>query len=93
MKDKIGSYITQLLDHFVHSFNGSKKGASAKKLTAFVIVNCVIVLHYKVYQLSDALFNSILLPLLAADFSFIALLFGIGTYEKKIDKSPTNDEL
>ena len=71
--------IQRIADDFLHSFNGSKKGASAKKYTAFVIVCCIIGLHVQYVMHFDIHF---MIEVLVADMGFVATLFGIGTYEK-----------
>lgn len=75
--------IQRITDDFLQSFNGSKKGGSAKKYTAFVIVGCIVGLHIEYWLNFDIHY---LIEVMLADMAFVAALFGIGTYEKT--KSP-----
>lgn len=79
-----------IIDTVAHSFNGGKKGASAKKLTSFVIVICIVVLHIEYLRFFDIHY---LLEVLAADMAFVLTLFGIGTVEKVRNVAPKNDEI
>lgn len=86
----IYKYVQMFIDNIVHSFNGSKKGSSAKKLSAFAIMNCIIALHVFYFMNFDM---NYFIEILITDFAFVSALFGIGTYEKKIEKTPENKEI
>lgn len=68
---KILIYIFSALD--THS-----KGASGRKLSAFIIILCVIATHIKWITLGD--FNNLEM-VLTIDFAFIAGALGMTTYE------------
>jgi len=61
------------------SFKNDKDGYSAKKMTGFAIVICVIATHVKWLSIGDL---SQMEMVLTIDFAFIATLFGINTYDK-----------
>tara|TARA_R110000868_G_scaffold148058_1_gene369730 strand:+ start:477 stop:719 length:243 start_codon:yes stop_codon:yes gene_type:complete len=69
------------------SFDMSESGYSSRKLTAFIIIVCVISIHIKWIALGD--FKQIEL-VLTIDYSFIASLFGMTTYQ--YIKSKKDDE-
>jgi len=72
MKDLI-TIITKIID----SFDLTKKGWSARKLTAFAITLCVIAIHIKWIAMGDF---SQLETVFLIDYGFIAALFGMTTY-------------
>ena len=69
--------ISEIFDNIKKSFSINPEGYSARKLTAFVIVVCVIVAHIKWISLGDL---SQLEMVLTIDYGFIAALFGMTTY-------------
>jgi hypothetical protein len=80
MKDFVNKLIATLDTH--------SKGFSARKLTAFVIVTCVITAHIKWLSLGEL---TQLGEVLIIDYSFIAALFGMTTYQNlKNGSSNTN---
>lgn len=79
------SLLTRITDDFLHSFNGSAKGASAKKYTAFVIVCCIVGLHIEYWLNFDIHY---LIEIIITDMTFVATLFGIGTFEKTKSVAP-----
>jgi len=82
--------IKRITDDFLHSFNGTKRGASAKKYTAFVIVVCIVGVHVQYSLHFDVHY---MLEVLIADMGFVTALFGIGTYEKaKTPQEGQSDE-
>lgn len=73
------------------------EGYSARKLSAFVIILCVIATHIKWISLGDF---ADLDMVLAIDYSFIGVCLGMTTYEtitkikskKNADNTPTNTD-
>jgi hypothetical protein len=71
MKDFINKLISSLDVHTKDSF-------SARKLTAFAVMLCVIAAHVKWLSLGDfAMLGEILL----IDYAFVAALLGMTTYQ------------
>ncbi len=68
----------QILNKLVSSFDMHTKGFSARKLTAFAIVACVVAAHIKWLKIGDL---TQLGEILIIDYSFIAALLGMTTYE------------
>lgn len=66
-----------IIDNILKSFNGQNEGFSSRKLTAFVIIVCVVVAHIKWIMLGD--FKQLEM-VLTIDYGFIATLFGMTTY-------------
>ncbi len=69
----------ELINNVLNSFNNENNGFSAKKLSAFSIILCVIAAHIKWLSLGDF---SQLIPVITADYFFIATMFGINEYGK-----------
>ena len=67
----------ELINKLIASFDVSNKGYSARKLTAFVIISCVVAAHVKWIALDD--FTQ-LGEVFIIDYTFIAALFGMTTY-------------
>jgi hypothetical protein len=67
----------KILENVFKSFNGADEGYSSRKLTAFVIIVCVVATHIKWLTLGNL---SQLEMVLTIDYSFIATLFGMTTY-------------
>ena len=64
------------------SFDTYSKGASARKLTAFSITACVILIHIMWIRYAYRHEDFQLLPeILIIDYSFIAALLGMTTYQ------------
>ena len=82
MKDFINK-LTSSLD--IHS-----KGYSARKLTAFIIIICVIAAHIKWLSLGDL---TQLGEVFVIDYSFIAALFGMTTYQNLKNGSSNSDKV
>ena len=72
-----GNAIEWLLSSFDTVTRG---GASARKITAFTIVACVVVGHFLFYR--SAHFGMSFIELLLVDYAFIAALFGMTTFER-----------
>lgn len=75
----------ELFNNILNSFNNKlDTGYSAKKMTAFSIVVCVLAAHIKWITLGD--FKQLEM-VLTIDYTFVATLFGINEYGKKINKN------
>jgi len=67
----------KIIDNILKSFNGAAEGYSSRKLTAFVIILCVIAIHIKWLTLGNLTQMEMVLTI---DYGFIAALFGMTTY-------------
>ena len=67
----------EIIDNILKSFNTKREGYSSRKLTAFVIVLLVIIIHIKWLMLGNL---TQLEMVLSIDYAFIAALFGMTTY-------------
>ncbi len=79
----------QVIQKLIDSFDTTTKGFSSRKLTAFIIVSCVIAAHVKWLSLGDL---TQLGEIFIIDYSFIAALFGMTTYQNlksKDSNTPT----
>jgi hypothetical protein len=79
----------QIIQKLIDSFDTTTKGFSSRKLTAFIIVSCVIAAHVKWLSLGDL---TQLGEIFIIDYSFIAALFGMTTYQNlksKDSNTPT----
>lgn len=73
------------------SFDTSTKGYSSRKLSAFIIMICVVAAHVKWMAMGN--FTQLEM-VLTIDYTFIAALLGMTTYEsikKKSNESPTDN--
>jgi hypothetical protein len=61
----------------IDSFKMGDKGFSSRKLTAFIIVACIVAAHVKWIAMGDF---SQLETVFLIDYGFIAALFGMTTY-------------
>lgn len=77
----------QFIQNLISSLDTHSKGFSGRKLSAFVIVACVVSAHVKWMALGD--FTQ-LISVLTVDYGFVALLLGLTTYESI--KKPVKDE-
>jgi hypothetical protein len=68
----------QILQKLIDSFDTTTKGFSSRKLTAFIIVSCVIAAHIKWLSIGDL---TQLGEVFIIDYTFIAALFGMTTYQ------------
>jgi hypothetical protein len=68
----------QIIQKLIDSFDTTNKGFSSRKLTAFIIVSCVIAAHVKWLSLGDL---TQLGEIFIIDYTFIAALFGMTTYQ------------
>ncbi len=82
----------KILKDLVDSFRMSETGFSSRKLTAFVIIVLVIIIHAKWLMLGNL---SQLEMVLTIDYAFISALFGMTTFQslktfgKEIDDKTT----
>lgn len=79
----------EFLGKIIAAFDNHSKGFSARKLSAFAIICCVIVLHVKWFK-SDRW--EYLGEVLTLDFTFISVCLGMTTYENIKTKTPIKDE-
>jgi len=80
----------QILQKLIDSFDITKKGFSSRKLTAFIIVSCVITAHVKWLSIGDL---TQLGEVFIIDYTFIAALFGMTTYSGiKSSKEDTTNQ-
>lgn len=61
----------------IDSFKMGDKGFSSRKLTAFILVACIVAAHIKWIAMGDF---SQLETVFLIDYGFIAALFGMTTY-------------
>jgi hypothetical protein len=82
----------QILQKLIDSFDTTTKGFSSRKLTAFIIVSCVIAAHVKWLSIGDL---TQLGEVFIIDYTFIAALFGMTTYSgiKSRKEDTTNSEI
>lgn len=66
----------KIRDNVLDSFNTEKGGYSARKLTAFVIVACIVYIHIKYVGLANSV------DVLFYDMLFVLLMLGIVTFEQ-----------
>lgn len=71
------------------SLDTTDSGFSARKLTGFAVVACVIAAHIKWLTLGNL---SNLEMVLTIDYGFIAALFGMTTYSAIKSKEPPKEE-
>ena len=84
MKEKL----SQIYNGILGSFSNDTTGYSGKKLSAFAIVTCMVAAHIKWLSMGDF---SQLVTVLIADGSFVCALFGINTYDKKVNPMEQHD--
>lgn len=68
----------EIITKLIASFDNTNAGFSSRKLTAFIIVSCIVAAHIKWLSLGD--FTQ-LETVFMIDYSFIAALFGMTTYQ------------
>ena len=68
----------EIMQNILNIFNTNKGGYSSRKLTAFIIVAMVVITHIKWLTLGNL---TQLEMVLTIDYSFIAALFGMTTYQ------------
>lgn len=67
-----------IFNNILNSFKNGSEGYSSRKLTAFIITFMVILVHIKWLTLGNL---SQIEMVLTIDYSFIAALFGMTTYQ------------
>lgn len=77
----------EFINKIIASLDTHSKGFSARKLSALVVMGCVIVAHIKWWSAGDL---TMLGEVLVVDYGFIALCLGMTTYEAIKNKSVTN---
>ena len=89
LTDTFGNtWLVKQITNVLHSLNNTKLGYSGKKITAAVCIGCVIKITNAYVDKGD--FSNITL-VLTAFFTFIATLFGINEYSKKIRTDNKNE--
>lgn len=81
----------KIFNDLYDSFKVSEIGLSSRKLTAFVIVILVIIVHVKWLMLGNL---TQLEMVLTIDYAFISALFGMTTFQtlKSFNKTDSKDE-
>jgi hypothetical protein len=74
-----------ILNKLISSLDTHTKGFSARKLTAFGVMICVIAAHIKWLSLADF---SLLGEILLIDYAFVGALLGMTTYQNIKTNSP-----
>lgn len=77
-----------ILDDFLNSFKSNKDGFSLRKITSFMLVILVIIVHAKWLMLGNL---TQLEMVLTIDYTFIAALFGMTTWSGI--KNSTNEKI
>ena len=77
----------QLITKLLSGLDTHTKGFSARKMSAFIIILCVIIAHIKWITLGDL---SELDNVLIIDYGFISLCLGMTTYESIKKTNETN---
>ena len=77
----------EIFNNVMKSFKGDTEGYSSRKLTAFIIIICVVATHIKWLTLGNL---TQLEMVLTIDYSFIAALFGMTTYSSLKSQVKTN---
>lgn len=84
----------KILKELVDSFRMTESGFSSRKLTAFVIILLVIIVHIKWLMLGNL---TQLEMVLTIDYAFVSALFGLTTFQalntfgKKVDDKETSE--
>ena len=76
----------RIYEGILGSFDNEPKGFSSRKLTAFILILMVVMVHIKWMVLGDF---SQLEMVLTIDYAFIASLFGMTTYSSMKAKEKT----
>ena len=66
-----------MIKDIIDSFKMGSKGYSSRKLTAFIIITCIVVAHVKWLCVGDF---SLIGEVFIIDYGFVAALFGMTTY-------------
>ncbi len=76
--------IKEIFNNILHSLKTDKEGYSARKLSAFVIILMVVILHVKWFR-SDRW--EYIAEVLGFDFMFILCCLGLATWQAVKEKS------
>ena len=74
----------EFIKNIIDSLNNEPKGYSGKKLSALVVMACVILAHAKWAYMGN--FDQLEM-VLTIDYTFIATMFGINVADKKINNN------
>ena len=77
----------EFINKIIASLDNHSKGFSARKLSALVVMGCVIAAHVKWFSIGDL---TMLGEVLVIDYGFIGLCLGMTTYEAIKNKSIDN---
>lgn len=77
----------EFINKIIASLDNHSKGFSARKLSALVVMACVVVAHAKWWTNGDL---TMLGEVLMIDYGFIALCLGMTTYEAIKNKTQDN---
>lgn len=80
--------IKEILNNILHSLKTDKEGYSARKLSAFIIILMVVILHIKWFNSSRWEYVG---EILAFDFTFILTCLGLTTLENIKTKDKENE--
>ncbi len=87
-------WISKIAKYLGASFDTHSQGASARKLSAFALIMCIVALHIAFIHYCIIKDNFTQMELiLTVDYAFIAALLGMTTYEtvKKINSKTDKD--
>ena len=71
--------MNNFINKLISSLDTHTKGYSARKLTSLSVMLCVIAAHIKWLSMGDF---SLMAEILVIDYSFVAALLGMTTYQK-----------
>ena len=74
----------EFINNILSSLNNAPAGFSGKKLSALVVMICILISHIKWLSLGN--FTQLEM-VLTIDFTFICTMFGINVADKKINKN------
>lgn len=79
----------KLIDWIKGAFEANNSGASARKLSAFVIILMVVITHIKWFKSSQWEYLTIVLGL---DYTFILVCLGLATWQAMKTKHETTGD-
>ena len=74
----------EIIKNILNSLDNQNTGYSGKKLSALVVILCVVASHIKWLSLGNF---AQLEMVLTIDFTFICTMFGINVADKKLNKN------
>lgn len=80
----------EFINKLTSSLDTHSKGFSARKLTSLSVMLCVIVAHVKWLSLGDF---SLMGEILVIDYTFVAALLGMTTYQNLKNGSSNSDKV